>query len=94
MKGCGDLEQSVTLVGVIFSIHRNDQQQSIQLDGIDQFGLIVHIDSDTELLCAHGKALSFDELEISMVVKVEHPLALTMSIPPQTYAYQVMVLQS
>lgn len=91
-KGCEYMKQSETLIGVIFSVAIDGAKGKIQLDGIEHFGLIVHIDEHTKLIGANGEALSFIELQVGMAVKLTHSIAMTMSIPPQTYADQLTVI--
>lgn len=86
------MEQHAAYVGVVYSTQRIGSQRSIQLDGADNFGLIVHCDEHTELYRMHGEEITFDELEVGMTVQIKHRDAMTMSIPPQTYAYEVIVL--
>ncbi|MFC6334058.1 hypothetical protein ACFP56_15630 [Paenibacillus septentrionalis] len=86
------MEQRAAYVGVVYSTQRIGNQRSIQLDGADKFGLIVHCDEHTELYGMHGEEITFDKLEVGMTVQIKHREAMTMSIPPHTYAYQVNVL--
>lgn len=84
--------KKVTRQGVITAIRSNDKSSSIQIDGIGTEGTILNIDEQTIIRNAEGEVVQLDELSIGLSIEVVHSLAMTMSLPGQTYAFEIKVL--
>ena len=80
--------------GVITSIRKIGKYKSIQIDGIGVNGVVLNVDENTIIRNQQGDEMGLDDLAIGMVIHVQHSLAMTMSLPPQTYAYSITVQSS
>lgn len=85
-------EQVVTRTGHITYINRETQFPYIQIDGVGPEGVIIHIDDQTDIRDVNGEQISIDNLQEGMTVLIHHRLAMTMSLPPQTYAFSIQVV--
>ncbi|KWX71794.1 copper amine oxidase N-terminal domain-containing protein [Paenibacillus jilunlii] len=82
----------ISETGVITAITDADSYQSVRIRGIGTEGLILNVGKDTKLTRQDGSELAFSELQIGMTVAAQHSLISTRSLPPQTPAYQITVL--
>ncbi|OKP93274.1 hypothetical protein A3842_01100 [Paenibacillus sp. P3E] len=80
--------------GVITSITDADNYQAVHIRGIGTEGIVLNVGKDTRLVRKDGSALAFSELHIGMTIEAQHSLISTRSLPPQTPAYQITVLDA
>ncbi|CQR58857.1 copper amine oxidase N-terminal domain-containing protein [Paenibacillus riograndensis] len=84
--------EHISETGVITAITDADSYQSVRIRGIGTEGMILNVGKDTRLNRQDGSELAFSELHIGMTVEAQHSLISTRSLPPQTPAYQITVL--
>lgn len=84
---------AVIRMGYITYINRELEHNFIQIDGVGLEGIIIHADNQTSMINREGTPLSFDQLKKGMLVEIEHRVAMTMSLPPQTYAYSIRIME-
>lgn len=85
--------ESLEAKGMITAIHDKDGFKSIQLQGTDTRGFILHIADDTILSSVGGSPVRFADLRLGQQVEAEHALAMTSSLPPQSHAYSITVME-
>ncbi len=88
------IASAMTENGVITAINADAKFPSIQIKGTGTSGLVLNLSEDTVLLKADGTKLTVADLQIGMTIEAEHALFSTRSLPPQTPAYQITVLDS
>ena len=88
------VRESMEAKGMITAIHDTDGFKSIQLQGTDTRGFILHIADDTVIASAGGSPVRFADLRLGQQVEAEHALAMTASLPPQTRAYSITVMET
>ncbi|SDD13659.1 Copper amine oxidase N-terminal domain-containing protein [Paenibacillus sp. UNCCL117] len=86
--------QHMQTTGVITSVYQGDKRASIQIQGAGVDGLVLNIGEDTVIQSHDGKTLTLSDLHIGLTVEAEHSLAATLSLPPQTAAFKVTVLDT
>jgi|GEM_PF-496758 len=84
----------VTQQGVITSVNNDEKYKSVQMNGTGVEGTILNIDEETIIRNSAGEQVDFSELTLGMSIEVKHSLAMTMSLPGQTYAYEISVLDA
>ncbi|AIQ49905.1 hypothetical protein R70723_31520 [Paenibacillus sp. FSL R7-0273] len=86
--------EHMTENGVITAVNADGKYQSIHIKGTGTSGLVLNIGEDTVFRKADGTKLTLADLQIGMTIEAEHALFSTRSLPPQTPAYQITVLDS
>lgn len=86
--------KSVQATGVVTAVRDFEGRRSLHIKGYGMDGIVLNIGDETKILDADGNKLDFSVLSIGMEVEVEHSLAMTMSLPPQTAAFQIKVISS
>lgn len=86
--------QKVTRQGVITAIRSDAKHSSIQIDGVGIDGTILNIDENTIIRNADCEAVKLEDLSLGLSIEAAHSLAMTMSLPGQTYAYEITVLDA
>lgn len=79
-------------IGVITGINSEGNYKSIHIDGTGIEGVILNIDENTVIRNSNGQPLRLEDLSVGMTIQIKHSMAMTMSLPPQTYAYEIIVL--
>lgn len=87
-------KKSVQALGVVTDVRDYEGHRSLHINGYGTDGLILNVGEQTEILAADGSKLDFSTLTIGMEIKVEHSLAMTRSLPPQTAAYRIQVVSA
>lgn len=83
--------KTMTRNGVITGINNESDYKSIHIDGAGTEGVILNIDEKTIIRNAAGEKIELKDLSLGMDIKAVHSLAMTMSLPGQTYAYEITV---
>ncbi|WP_068777856.1 copper amine oxidase N-terminal domain-containing protein [Paenibacillus sp. FJAT-26967] len=86
-------QEHVTTSGVVTSIQDEGEYKSVQIQGSGRDGIVLNVAKETVFEATDGKALTLADLTIGAVVKAEHSLAMTMSLPPQTGAYKITLVK-
>lgn len=84
----------VTAQGVITSVNDDEKYKSIQINGTGVDGTILNIDEETIIRNSAGEQVDFSALSLGMSIEVKHSLAMTMSLPGQTYAYEITIVEA
>ncbi|GAA0136367.1 hypothetical protein YSY43_32080 [Paenibacillus sp. YSY-4.3] len=87
-------QQTAQTTGVITAIHNDDKYASVHIQGVWPDGLVLKVSEDTVYQRPDGTKLEWSDLRIGMTVEAEHSLAMTLSLPPQTGAYVLTVLDA
>lgn len=85
-------QQHVTATGVITAIRDANGHKAVQINGVAMDGLVLNVSDETVYQTADGATLKFTDLALGMKVEVEHSLAATLSLPPQTPTFKITVL--
>lgn len=86
--------EMVTQQGVITGINNDEKYKSIQINGAGVEGTILNIDEETIIRNSAGEKVELSALALGMKIEVKHSLAMTMSLPGQTYAYEITALEA
>lgn len=86
--------EMVTQQGVITSINNDEKYKSIQINGAGVEGTILNIDEATVIRNSAGEKVDLSALALGMKIEAKHSLAMTMSLPGQTYAYEITALEA
>jgi len=82
-----------TQQAVITKINNEENYTSLQVNGVGLEGFILNIDENTVIRNAAGEQIKLDQLTLGLRIEVKHSLAMTMSLPGQTYAYEITALE-
>lgn len=80
-----------TTSGKITEIMNNEDRQAVHMNGTGTEGIVLNVDENTIIRDAEGKKIELKELAKGMEIEAVHSMAMTMSLPPQTYAYEISV---
>jgi hypothetical protein len=80
--------------GVITAIRSSGTNSSVQIKGTGTAGIVLNVSGDTVFEKSDGTKLAFADLQLGMTVRAEHAMFTTMSLPPQTPAYRITVLDA
>ncbi len=86
--------KSVQAKGVVTAVRDHEGRRSLHIKGYGVDGMVLNVGDETEILDTDGNKLDFSALTIGMEVEVEHSMAMTMSLPPQTAAFQIKVVSA
>lgn len=83
----------MNLNAIISEITDEEGYKSILVDDSNDKDsqISLNIDNNTIVMNANGEAVNFSDLKAGDRINVVHSLAMTFSLPPQTYAYAVIV---
>lgn len=83
----------MNLNAIISEITDEEGYKSILVDDSNDKDsqISLNIDNNTIVMNANGEAVDFSDLKAGDRINVVHSLAMTFSLPPQTYAYAVIV---
>lgn len=83
----------MNLNAIISQITDEEGYKSILVDDSNDKDsqISLNIDNNTIVMNANGEAVNFSDLKAGDRINVVHSLAMTFSLPPQTYAYAVIV---
>lgn len=80
--------------GVITAINNDGKYNSVQIKGTGPSGIVLNVGEDTVFQMADGTKLALTDLQLGMTIDAEHAMFATLSLPPQTPAYKITVLDS
>ncbi|MGM1046394.1 MAG: copper amine oxidase N-terminal domain-containing protein [Bacillota bacterium] len=83
--------KTMTSSGVITAVHNDADRKAVHINGAGTEGTILNVDENTVILNAAGDKIELKDLSLGLDIDVEHSLAMTMSLPGQTYAYEIKV---
>ncbi|MCZ8522046.1 MULTISPECIES: copper amine oxidase N-terminal domain-containing protein [Paenibacillus] len=89
-----DAQKNERTTGVVTAVTYKDNYRSVQIQGTGTNGTVLNVGSDTVFQKKDGSALAFSDLHIGMTVEAEHAKFATLSLPPQTPAYKITVLDA
>jgi hypothetical protein len=70
-----------------------NNDKSLQINGAGMDGIIINIDEETVIRNRAGEQVELGELTLGLNIEVKHSMAMTMSLPGQTYAYEITALE-
>lgn len=85
-------KDSITIEGYIQNINITDRGTKMVQVGSFQKGVILLIDDETKITDESGNEVDFDELTEDTKIQAVHSMVMTMSIPGQTRAFEIKVL--
>lgn len=77
--------------GVITAVHNDENRKSVHINGAGPDGILLNVDENTVILNAAGEKIELKDLSLGLDVEVVHSMAMTMSLPGQTYASEIKV---
>ncbi len=83
-------EAALKREGTITGIHRDGENVSVHLNGFRN-GIVLHVNEDTKIVGSDGSEMTVAELTLGMEIEASHAPTMTMSLPPQTGAKQIVV---
>ncbi|MFD0696755.1 stalk domain-containing protein [Paenibacillus sp. GCM10027628] len=87
-------QKKVQTTGVITSIKPSGDQASIHTKGVGTEGIVLNVSKDTVYRMLDDTKLGLSDLHVSLTVSTEHSMAATLSLPPQTPASKITVLDA
>ncbi|MGG1551065.1 copper amine oxidase N-terminal domain-containing protein [Paenibacillus ferrarius] len=87
-----DEAKKVQSTGVISTIRVDGANAAIHIQGAGMDGIVLNVGADTTYQMLDGKSLSLSDLHPGLTVSAEHSMAVEQSLPPQTYATKLTVL--
>lgn len=84
--------KSVQSTGVITSIRTNGDNAAIQIQDIGTGGIVLNVSPQTTFQMLDGTKLMLADLHVGLTISADHSMAMTMSLPPQTSAFKITVL--
>ena len=88
-------EETVRQEGTILYVNGKDDQASIRLD-VDSDGntdMVLSINKDTTIVTKDGQELKVSELKAGQKIIGFHAQFMALSMPPMSYAYQIVVTE-
>lgn len=82
---------TTTLQGVITGVQRDDGHATIHVDGAGAEGIVLRVDEKTVIRNADGQELDMGALALAQEIEAVHSLLMTLSLPPQAYAAEIVV---
>ncbi|WP_164931575.1 copper amine oxidase N-terminal domain-containing protein [Longirhabdus pacifica] len=79
--------------GDITNIVQDKEVTKVHINGF-QYGTVLIVTEDTEIITEEGNPLEIDDLQLGMNLDVEHSLAMTKSIPAQTVVNKIVVKET
>ncbi|GAA0845655.1 hypothetical protein GCM10008915_50390 [Bifidobacterium pullorum subsp. gallinarum] len=89
-SGEDDVKKETTS-GKITEVIHNENRKAVHINGTGTEGIILNVDESTIIRDAEGKKIQLKDLAKGMEIEAVHSMAMTMSLPPQTYAYEISV---
>lgn len=84
--------KKVQSTGVITSIRTTGDNAQIQIQDTGTGGIVLNVSPETTYQKLDGTKLTLADLHVGLTITAEHSMAMTMSLPPQTSASNITVL--
>ncbi|TVY08913.1 copper amine oxidase N-terminal domain-containing protein [Paenibacillus cremeus] len=86
--------KTATTKGIITALQNKDGHQTVRINGVGTDGIVLNVSKDTLFASANSTdtTVQFSDLTIGTEIEVEHSMAMTMSLPPQTAAYLITIV--
>ncbi|GAA3409635.1 copper amine oxidase N-terminal domain-containing protein [Paenibacillus hodogayensis] len=85
--------ENVLTRGVVTEVYDQGGRQFVRINGIGPDGIVLNVDGDTAYEKADGTKLKLSDIALGAAVEVEHSMVATLSLPPQTAAYKITLLE-
>lgn len=85
-------KDSITIEGYIQNINTTERGTKMVQVGSFQKGVILLVDGETKITDISGNKVDFDKLTNDTKIQAVHSMVMTMSIPGQTRAFEIKVL--
>lgn len=85
-------KDSITIEGYIQNINTTEHGTKMVQVGSFQKGVILLVDGETKITDISGNKVDFDKLTNDTKIQAVHSMVMTMSIPGQTRAFEIKVL--
>ncbi|MFC4099920.1 copper amine oxidase N-terminal domain-containing protein [Paenibacillus xanthanilyticus] len=87
------LAEKKTMVtdGFVTGVNVKDGAGSVRINGTGTEGLVLNVGKDTVVKTEDGLTLEWTDVQLGYEVEAVHSLAQTMSLPPQTPLYELIV---
>lgn len=85
-------KDSITIEGYIQNINTTERGTKMVQVGSFQKGVILLVDGETKITDISGNKVDFDKLTKDTKIQAVHSMVMTMSIPGQTRAFEIKVL--
>lgn len=86
--------KKVQSTGVITSIRTTGDNAQIQIQDTGTGGIVLNVSPETTYQMLDGTKLSLADLHVGLTITAEHSMAMTLSLPPQTSASNITVLDT
>lgn len=83
--------KTVKASGIITAVHNSADRKAVHINGAGPEGIILNVDENTVIQNAAGDKIELKDLSLGLDIDVVHSLAMTMSLPGQTYASEIKV---
>lgn len=87
------LPSKVQLNAVVKEVNNDDDYKSILVTDMNENNseIVLNLDEDTIIADVNGNWINFEDLKEGDKLNIVHSQAMTMSLPPQTYSYSIIV---
>lgn len=86
--------KKVQSTGVITSINTTGVNTQIHIQDTGTGGIVLNVSPDTTYQMLDGTKLTLADLHVGLTITAEHSMAMTLSLPPQTSASNITVLDT
>lgn len=84
--------KKVQSTGVITSIRTTGDHAQIHIQDAELGGIVLNVSPETTYQMLDGSKLTLADLHVGLTITAEHSMAMTLSLPPQTSASKITVL--
>ncbi|MFB9327308.1 copper amine oxidase N-terminal domain-containing protein [Paenibacillus aurantiacus] len=84
-------KKTITTEGFVTGIDVKDGEGSVRINGTGTEGLVLNVGPDTVVKAEDGTVLQWTDVQLGYEVKAVHSMAQTLSLPPQTSLYELIV---
>lgn len=83
--------KTVTTPGFVTGVNVKDGEGSVRINGTGTEGLVLNVGKDTVVKDEDGATLQWSDVQLGYEVEAVHSMAQTLSLPPQTSLYELIV---
>ncbi|TYP73913.1 copper amine oxidase N-terminal domain-containing protein [Paenibacillus methanolicus] len=84
-------KKTMTTDGFVTGVNVKDGEGSVRINGTGTEGLVLNVGKETVVKAEDGTVLQWTDVQLGYEVEAVHSLAQTMSLPPQTALYELIV---